>query len=53
MKVFVKQSTKGGKCTAFIENYESKITDNVFTTISEESIVRETFVKLLKLMLSM
>ena len=36
MKIFVWQSIKGGRCSAFNQPYVSKISDEVFNTISKE-----------------
>ena len=40
MRHFVRQSIKGGRVCAFNQNYESKICDDIFKTISEELNVK-------------
>ena len=36
MRWFLRQSIRGGRCTAFNRYYKSKVVDKIFRTISED-----------------
>ena len=42
MRHFVRESIKGGKVGAFNQYYESKVSDNIFETITEELKIQGT-----------